>query len=478
MKKKETNEEYSLATANLKLLVAILFGGVALFLGLFQFFSPSQTQPSNYVTSSILLEDDGAGNIEEISVPLERMGKFSLVHDGEKFYLWQNTHTNQRPRVDFIHMLESEDGITWSNRQNTDLEVLNDNGFRYLRGLDTVIKNDDGFEGWGIYYYESTLGWAMAIRYVTSEDGVDWTVVSQPSQIGGSHVEMIKIDDDYHNWSKLDVDSRLNPNFEERMQYRTSTLPNAGWGDWQTGGIDITIDGNTTVNQVAVKRNDIEGFNLFELSEESIRLAYSDNGYEFTTQIEELVDLDIILPNRKNIVDFEAVAVEGETWFYFVYRDQDERYRFALSRPEPESVQTISNQYLPLIAQEFSFPSLFPIFISDVIVERDIQEPREVFYTHDVQIPQSLPENGRFFLSASQDNVAPIVVDDELAIQLNGSDIFTFDFSTQGRPVEAIVELPLGFMNLIRGEEISIKYRDKYGSKVASSEVWLIWISD
>ena len=67
-------------------------------------------------------------------------------------------------------------------------------------------------------------------------------------------------------------------------------------------------------------------------------------------------------------------------------------------------------------------------------------------------------------------------MDDELAIYMDGRQMFAFDYSTTGRPTPAIVEVPRATMERISGQTITVKYRDVYAALVGASDMWLIWV--
>jgi len=71
--------------------------------------------------------------------------------------------------------------------------------------------------------------------------------------------------------------------------------------------------------------------------------------------------------------------------------------------------------------------------------------------------------------------VADVLVDDALAVRLDGTDVFAYSFSTSGRPVPAVVEIPRATMEQLAGRAVTIEYRDLYAVVVEASAMWLIW---
>jgi len=131
--------------------------------------------------------------------------------------------------------------------------------------------------------------------------------------------------------------------------------------------------------------------------------------------------------------------------------------------------------YLPLIVYNYTPPITFPLHIGDAIPVRAVAYQGEVFYTNSVQIPDELPSGGHFHFSSQRDTVASVVVDDELAILLDGAEVVTYDFSTSGSPEPAIPEVPRTTMEQLAGQTVTIEYRDIYGRTIGASTTWLIW---
>jgi len=131
--------------------------------------------------------------------------------------------------------------------------------------------------------------------------------------------------------------------------------------------------------------------------------------------------------------------------------------------------------YLPMIARGYAPPPVFPLYVGSAIAERPVAYQGEVFYRTSVQIPATLPTGGHFYFSSQRDAVVPALVDDELAVVLNSSDVFAYQFSTSGRPVPAIVEVPRARIEVLAGRTVTVEYRDVYAVVVQASPMWLIW---
>jgi uncharacterized repeat protein (TIGR01451 family) len=131
--------------------------------------------------------------------------------------------------------------------------------------------------------------------------------------------------------------------------------------------------------------------------------------------------------------------------------------------------------YLPLIINAPPLPeSEFPIFIGELITARPATIQGEVFFSTTVDIPETIPGTGHFFLSAHSEQLNPVVVDDELVILLNGNEVFVYTFSALGgSPQSAIVEVSRSVLLSLAGQKVAINYRDVYGHSVSASQIWL-----
>jgi spore coat protein U-like protein len=128
---------------------------------------------------------------------------------------------------------------------------------------------------------------------------------------------------------------------------------------------------------------------------------------------------------------------------------------------------------LPIVLHQYSS---LPLHIGDPIPARPVAYQGEVFYATTVRIPASLPTWGQFYFSSQPDAVAPVLVDDELAVLVGGVEIFSYDFSADGSPTPAILEVPRSMMEQLAGQIVSIEYRDVYSYLVEASDMWLIWV--
>jgi hypothetical protein len=174
-------------------------------------------------------------------------------------------------------------------------------------------------------------------------------------------------------------------------------------------------------------------------------------------------------------VEYDGFSASGEDRVVVYAQDENGLQ----SRPDavgdpPQPQQRI---YLPLVMRNYAPPVTFPVFIGSAIPRRSVNKQGEIFYDTEVQIPDTLPEGGRFYLSSRSDEVDAVLVDDEIAIVVDGNELFSQVFSSDGAaPEAAVVEVERAVMEQLVGQVATVEYRDVYGSIVEASEMWLIWV--
>jgi len=131
--------------------------------------------------------------------------------------------------------------------------------------------------------------------------------------------------------------------------------------------------------------------------------------------------------------------------------------------------------WLPLVMRNYKPPIGFPLHIGDPILTRPVDHQGEIFYTKALRIPGELPTGGNFYFSSQPGIVAPVLVDDELALLSGGIVVYSYNFSSGGSPTPAILEVPRSMLEQLAGKIVTIEYRDVYGSVVEASDMWLIW---
>ena len=144
------------------------------------------------------------------------------------------------------------------------------------------------------------------------------------------------------------------------------------------------------------------------------------------------------------------------------------------------NVSRLHQVYLPIVTRNFNPPVTIPAQVGLEIPVRDAAYPGEVFYTETIQLPANLRADGTYYLSSQPDTVAPIMVDDELALLVGDVEVFTYRFSADGNPpappVSATVAIPTAVMAQLAGQTVTIEYRDIYGSLIEATAIWWIWV--
>jgi hypothetical protein len=133
--------------------------------------------------------------------------------------------------------------------------------------------------------------------------------------------------------------------------------------------------------------------------------------------------------------------------------------------------------YLPLIMRFYAPPVSLPWQVGEGIGAREVSHQGEVFYSQTARMPGVLPGGGRFYFSSEPNGAVEVLVDDELVVESEGVELFSYVFTTGGTTaVPAIVEVPRATMEEMAGRTLTVKYHDIFGGRVEASEIWLIWI--
>jgi hypothetical protein len=320
-----------------------------------------------YSTATLLLEDQGGVITDLLPAYINgSFGSFYILKEGDIYYLWLNSVYRNGATINSItQRFESQDGPVWRNRTNTNLAMYS-TSWRWLGGPRHVIKDGPLYEAWEFYFYEWVSGgWAVAIRYVTSTNGLTWTVVNQPALQTGTNPSVLKEGSTYHMWAGPDVDVAYDP--DKRVRYRTSSSGGTGWGHWKNDGAIISLDGGplewypwpapTRVRRVA------DGtYQLFYIGASGVNLATSTEGITFTTQITNLINFSEVLSTSFSMGDFLMVDVQGEDWFYFTYGDTA-GFHIAVARP----IHQAEPPTIPIcVPKTIQFDSCVPNTIQDV----------------------------------------------------------------------------------------------------------------
>ncbi len=289
--------------------------------------TPSPLPPPD--KQAVVLRENSGGELIELAsaYPHGYFQSFFILRQGDRYYLWLNSiYYNDSQRDAKTQRFESTDGLLWSQRTDTNL-VREHVSYEFVFGPRQIIF-DDGYEGWEEYYYTESFGWARGIRYITSGDGLHWEVVNEPALIGAKYPSVAKVDGRYHLWASPDGDN--NPNVGggyqgiEAIRYRTSAAGGSDWGNWETGGVWVTIDGGEKVKSLNRVRRLVDGtYQLFYLRDSVLYLATGTDGVQFSTQPQALIDLAKAFPGYAYPNDFCIAEIGNADWLYVTYRDAD-----------------------------------------------------------------------------------------------------------------------------------------------------------
>ncbi|HYF66323.1 MAG TPA: DUF642 domain-containing protein [Herpetosiphonaceae bacterium] len=114
----------------------------------------------------------------------------------------------------------------------------------------------------------------------------------------------------------------------------------------------------------------------------------------------------------------------------------------------------------------------FPIAINrQAIATRPVIKQSETYYSTVLNVSAKLPAGGHFYLSASPSGLAPVMVDDELLVVLDGKDAYR-QFLTYSR----LVQVPAAEVAAwAAASRVEVYFQDRHGSVVGSTPVWLLW---
>lgn len=305
-----------------------------------------QITNSTYSSATVLLEDVGGLPTPLLSAYANTpnnlevyLGSFDILKEGNTYYLWLNSRTQTGSLYNFTsneQRFESNDGLTWRNRTNTNL--TRSGYYQWTSGM-SVAKTNNLYEAWEEYFYEWSWGWGISLRYITSTNGITWTIVNQPALVGIESHSTVKVDNTYHLWGLLHGDSSFHAN--RSLRHRISASGGTGWGDWQTGGTLVQVDGNKEVGSSQIRRLANGTYQLFYQEGTQIKLATGTDGTNFTTQNANFIDILNVLPitDLSEFIDFSVITIGSEDWVYFTYclkryaNGQCSDSRMAVSRP-------------------------------------------------------------------------------------------------------------------------------------------------
>jgi hypothetical protein len=147
----------------------------------------------------------------------------------------------------------------------------------------------------------------------------------------------------------------------------------------------------------------------------------------------------------------------------------------AMPMPTPTTLATPTTMpaggkpglYMPLLVVDRAW---LVVINSQGIATRPVPTSGETYYAADITLPEPLPAGGHFYFSSAPDRVQPFKVDDELVVMVNGQERLVV-FATY----PLVYEVPRAEITQWLGQNVVVSFRDKFGSVVGSTPVWLIW---
>lgn len=269
--------------------------------------------------------------------------------------------------------------------------------------------------------------------------------------------------------SAKEVDLLYDPRPQIDVQGNGQSINN---GDKTPSLIDATDFGTTSVGTPITRTFTISNCGSLPLtlmSPVTVPNGFSAGSFS-TTQIP---------PDSTTTVDIQLDATTSGTFtgsVQIAHNDPDESlYTFVIQGLVNAPNSILYSVYLPVVLSDYTPPATFPIHIGDTIPRRGVAESGQVFYRKAVEVPANLPADGHFYLSSKSDTVVETLVDDKVVILLGGVEVLTYNFSANGSPEAAVVEVPRATMEQMAGKSVVVEYRDMYGHVVEARAMWLIW---
>ncbi len=183
-------------------------------------------------------------------------------------------------------------------------------------------------------------------------------------------------------------------------------------------------------------------------------------------------------PARRSVIwGYLPALIRSDAGFVNIFSGQSIQAQISdrLALPYGSSGPLFYRGFLPLVANNY-IGNIFPFQVGEAIPLRVPSETGEVFYQKTFAVSSSLPEGGHFYLSSQPDAIEPVLIDDAIAIVMDGSDLFTYNFSAASGHPAVVVEIPRTVMETAASQTVTIEYRDLYGVLVQASQIWLIWM--
>ena len=112
---------------------------------------------------------------------------------------------------------------------------------------------------------------------------------------------------------------------------------------------------------------------------------------------------------------------------------------------------------------------------STAIATSPVATPGFVFFTSTITLPTVLPSGGSYWLSSSPTSLVAGLVDDAVIIRAGTTEIFRYDYASNGQPQSALVPVPASVLLPRAGQTLTIEFTDLYGSVYSATPLYLVW---
>jgi len=86
-----------------------------------------------------------------------------------------------------------------------------------------------------------------------------------------------------------------------------------------------------------------------------------------------------------------------------------------------------------------------------------------------------LPSGGTYWLSSSPSSLVAGLVDDAVLIRAGPTELFRYEYGSNGQPQAALVEVPANILIPRAGQTLTVEFVDLYGSVYSATPLYLVW---
>jgi hypothetical protein len=261
-----------------------------------------------------------------------------VIYDAGLYKMWYFAISQPWPCRCVIAYAESNDGITWFNKQ-----VVHDAGFGYYHtGTPWVIREGGTYRMWHSDYYEWVAGdWSYYIAHMTSTNGISWpgfmsagdqkvlSALGQSNPQGDGYCVfapcvLYEPGIGYTMWYSV-VDHYPPPNMNGHKIWRATSNDGITWSNRQLSLPYVPNTWESDVEHASVVKENDGTYTMFYWagsSNGSIGITKSADGITWTDRRQWLKPSDLSANITYIREPFHFRDVDGKRYLYFNYYDQ------------------------------------------------------------------------------------------------------------------------------------------------------------